>query len=199
METTDAQAAKTEQPVEVKKEPEETSSATKMTSEVKQVPKRPEAKSRPTQGTESSSSSIPNPNPTAETTTTYASPSVGTATNIPIGQTDTTGGDLWAHYRGSGRDVRDEPSDPQYVETSKGVLRVPTPPRPAREGEEGTAQDAVANTGKGKGHGQTKGKWRPVLDPQNDPQRPEKGASRSRFLNQPSGSGQREGKERKRR
>ena len=38
-EATEAQAEKTEQPVEVRKEPEEASSATKMTSEVKQVPK----------------------------------------------------------------------------------------------------------------------------------------------------------------
>ena len=193
-ETPNVQAEKTEQPVEVKKEPEETSSTTKMTSEVKQVPKRPEAKSRPPQGKEPSSSNIPNPSPAAETTTTYASSSVGPAANIPIGQTDDTSGDLWADYRGTGRDVRDEPNDPQYVETAKGVLRVPTPPRPSREGEEGVPQDAAANIGKGKGTGTTKGKWRPVLDPQNDPQRPDKGASRSRFLNQPSGSDTSQGK-----
>ena len=112
----------------------------------------------------------------------------------PIDRTDVTGGDLWAHYRGTGQDVRDNPNDPQYVETSKGVIRVPTPPRPSREEGEVATPDAVPDPGKGKGHGQPKGKWRPVLEPQNDPQRPEKGASRSQFQNIPSGSDATQGK-----
>ncbi len=163
-ETTTDQAERAEHSAGVKKEPEETGSATKMTTEVRQVPKRPEAKSRPPQGTESAPSGVTNPNPTTDTTMT------------------------------TGQDVRDTPSDPQYVETSKGVLRVPTPPRPSREEGEVATPDAVADPGKGKGHGQPKGKWRPVLEPQNDPQRPEKGASRSRFQNIPSGSDATQGK-----
>ena len=159
-----------------------------MTTEVRKVPKRPETVSRPPQEKGTPSSNVSGAAPAADTTTTYASSPVGPAANIPIGPADNTSGDLWADYRGTGRDVRDDQNDPQYVETAKGVRRVPTPPRPSREGEEDIPQDATANTGKGHGTGAAKGKWRPVLDPQNDPQRPDKGASRSRFLNQPSGS-----------
>ena len=179
---------------QINKETEEASRATKMTTEVKQVPKRPEAKSRPPQGTESAPSDVTSLNPTTDATMTYAPPSVGTEANAPIDRTDVAGGDLWAHYRGTGQDVRDSPNDPQYVETSKGVIRVPTPPRPSREEGEVATPDAVPDPGKGKGHGQPKGKWRPVLEPQNDPQRSEKGASRSRFQNIPSGSDAAQGK-----
>ena len=193
---------------DVKKEVESTTATTRMTSEVKQIPK---AKARP-QEASSASSSKPEPASTTGTSAPYTATATEANASVPINQNESAGGDLWASYRGTGRDVRDAPDDPQYVESAGGVRRIPTPPRLSREGgETSTARDENTNVEGGGGRGQPKGRWRPVLDPQNDPQSSGKGGSRSRFLNQQpeftfllrnregEGTPQRKGEERKRR
>ena len=161
---------------DVKKEVESTATNTKMTSEVKQIPK---AKARPQEAT-SASSSKPEPASVAGTSAPYTATSTEANASVPINQNESTGGDLWANFRGTGRDVRDDPNDPQYVESGGGVRRIPSPPRPSREGgETSTARDDNTNVEGGGGRGQPKGRWRPVLDLQNDPQSSGKGGSRS--------------------
>ena len=179
-------AENAEETKDVKEEIEETSTTTKMTSEVKQVPKKPEAKARP-QDTPPATADQPTSKPASETTATYVAPASEASSSIPIGQSENASDNLWAHDRGSGRDVRDPQHDPQYVEVAGSVVRIPTPPQPSRREGEGTInQEEDTAPGKGKGHGQSKGKWKPVLNPQGVPEGPGRSGNRSRFLNPPA-------------
>ena len=171
---------------DVKEENKNQEATTKMTSEVKQVPKKPESKAMP-HHTPPAEVDQPTPKPREETATTYAMPAGETPPVGPIGQSEHASDNLWAYYQGTGRDVRDPQGDPQYVEVAGTVVRIPTPPQPSRrEGEDVAGHEEVPNPGKVKGHGQSKGKWRPILNPQGTYEDQGRGGNRSRCQMQPS-------------
>ena len=171
---------------DVKEESKDFSTTPKMTSEVKQVPKKPEAKAMP-HSTPPTEIDQPTSKPRSEAATTYVAPTDEASPTVPIGQSDNVSDNLWAYYQGSGRDVRDPQNDPQYVEVAGSAVRVPTPPQPSRrEGESTAGQEESPAPGKGKGHGQPKGKWRPILNPHGTYEDPGRSENRSRFQMQPS-------------
>ncbi len=161
--------------VEVKIEPEPVGpKSPRMTSEVRQVPKRLEPKARPEQ---------PNPSAPSEATSTYASSTVELTPIVRDMPNVEQGDALWNRYTpGAGS------TDPQYVEVGENTHRTPPPPpRPRREGTGASASEVVdverEDHRPQKGRGRGKSTWQPVRDPHSGAEMLEGGGRRARFAN----------------